>query len=393
VNQVLCIIDLMNAQAYIQSRVASAPSGSDEGALLLRISELFSKKLWHQLTQLLIEVSQSHSIDGLIELYEKFIVEFANKLNPVSFVKIITNISRYESKDSTQSLALLLPLIEPKSLIMGSLEAQVLLMSDIARIQLDAGDQSAAKNVLESARELLDAANEVAPETQAAFYASAASFHKIVGTATEFYRNALLFLAYVKADALSVDEKRRWAFDLAVAALVGEEIFNFGELLTHSVLKDLKGTDLDWLLKLLRAFDHGDLDQFDSICAGAADQMNAQPILVANAELMRQKITILALLDLAFQRSSDRKITFVEVSERCRLPLEEVDFLLMRALSLKLISGEIDGVEDTVTITRVVPRVVDRSQVADMSDRLETWCTNVDKTLKFFESESAELFA
>mmetsp|Transcript_1968 Transcript_1968/g.7763 ORF Transcript_1968/g.7763 Transcript_1968/m.7763 type:complete len:86 (+) Transcript_1968:1002-1259(+) len=65
-------------------------------------------------------------------------------------------------------------------------------------------------------------------------------------------------------------------------------------------------------------------------------------------------------MELAFTRTAGRTITFAEISETCRLPESEVEFLLMRALSLKLISGTIDGVDRCITITRVQPRVLGR---------------------------------
>mmetsp|Transcript_1971 Transcript_1971/g.7782 ORF Transcript_1971/g.7782 Transcript_1971/m.7782 type:complete len:99 (+) Transcript_1971:1079-1375(+) len=82
--------------------------------------------------------------------------------------------------------------------------------------------------------------------------------------------------------------------------------------------------------------------------------MIQQPVLVAHRELIRQKITILALMELAFTRkyksypatlaqelrapayrirkknvlgTAGRTITFAEISETCRLPESEVRFL------------------------------------------------------------------
>mmetsp|Transcript_6689 Transcript_6689/g.12061 ORF Transcript_6689/g.12061 Transcript_6689/m.12061 type:complete len:122 (+) Transcript_6689:3-368(+) len=121
--------------------------------------------------------------------------------------------------------------------------------------------------------------------------------------------------------------------------------------------------------------------------------MNAQPALVAHADFLRQKITVLSLMNLAFERTHDRTISFADIAERCRLPISEVEFLLMRALSLKLISGVIDGVDQTVTVTRVQPRVIGRAQAGDMAVLLDNWCNNVKSTLGFLEKETTELFA
>jgi len=64
----------------------------------------------------------------------------------------------------------------------------------------------------------------------------------------------------------------------------------------------------------------------------------------------------------------------------------------MRALSLKLVKGVIDQVEETVTFTWVQPRVLDINQVAGLKDRLGNWATTVNQTLIMLEGETPELF-
>jgi len=385
----------MTALDYIRSRAAGAAQGSPEAAVYANLADFVERKLWHQLTQELLSVINKSTIDKQVELYHEFIRDFANKLNPVSLARLLKQIVANECSDPKQALELLEPQLVPdSSFVYHDTEARVLILSEVSVLRLNGGDRDEAKSRLQTARSLVDGADEdqLSKETRSAFYAAAASFHKIVGTAAEFYKNAMLFLAYMEVDSLPVATKNQWAFDLSVAALVGEEIFNFGELLTHQVVKDMQHTEFLWVFQLLSAFDRGDLTEFDKICSSYADQMNAQPILVANSEFLRQKITIMALLDFAFERVSERKLTFDEVATRCRLPREEVDFLLMRAMCLHLIDGSIDGVNDCVTITRVQPRVIGRDHVGDMARRLGVWCNNVSTTLSFVENESSELF-
>lgn len=46
----------------------------------------------------------------------------------------------------------------------------------------------------------------------------------------KYYKHALLYLACVNIDDLSVAEKASRANDLALSALLGDSIYNFGEL-------------------------------------------------------------------------------------------------------------------------------------------------------------------
>lgn len=48
----------------------------------------------------------------------------------------------------------------------------------------------------------------------------------------------------------------------------------------------------------------------------------------------------------------------------------------MRAMSLGLLKGTLDGVDETVSITWVQPRVLDRDQIKLLADQLAVW---VDK--------------
>ena len=50
-------------------------------------------------------------------------------------------------------------------------------------------------------------------------------------------------------------------------------------------------------------------------------------------------------------------------AEETRLALDDVEHLLMKALALKLIRGEIDQVDSIARISWVQPRVLSREQV------------------------------
>lgn len=72
----------------------------------------------------------------------------------------------------------------------------------------------------------------------------------------------------------------------------------------------------------------------------------------------------------------------------------KVELLVMKALSLKLIKGIIDEVNQTVTVTWVQPRVLDINQVAKMKERMQTWIDSTKQVLSFVEGSTApELFA
>jgi 26S proteasome regulatory subunit N9 len=65
----------------------------------------------------------------------------------------------------------------------------------------------------------------------------------------------------------------------------------------------------------------------------------------------------------------------------------------MKALSLNLIRGSIDQVDQTVNVTWVQPRVLDRDQIDGMRKRLDTWNRDVNKIATFVQQEGGEVFA
>ncbi len=51
-----------------------------------------------------------------------------------------------------------------------------------------------------------------------------------------------MFLAYTNMNTLSPDERYSLATDMSLAALTGDGVYNFGEVLATPILDVLKGT-------------------------------------------------------------------------------------------------------------------------------------------------------
>jgi 26S proteasome regulatory subunit N9 len=88
--------------------------------------------------------------------------------------------------------------------------------------------------------------------------------------------------------------------------------------------------------------------------------------------------------------SGERTVPFQAIAEGARLQVSEVELLVMRALSLGLIRGTLDEVDQTLRVHWVQPRVLAKEQIGLMSERLKTWTETVQKTLVFLENETPE---
>jgi len=118
-----------------------------------------------------------------------------------------------------------------------------------------------------------------------------------------------------------------------------------------------------------------------------------RPVLASKHEEVKKKVVLLALMNLAFERgSSARTISFAAVAERTFIPLEQVEWVVMRAMSLHLVRGSIDQVEQSVTVSWVQPRILDAPQLAVMSGQLGAWAHKAKDALVTVEERTMELY-
>jgi len=60
-------------------------------------------------------------------------------------------------------------------------------------------------------------------------------------------------------------------------------------------------------------------------------------------------VRIIAFLELIFGcGKDDRNLTFRKIAETCLVDIGDVEFLVMKAMSLELVRGSIDEVDQTV---------------------------------------------
>lgn len=372
-----------------------AEEANNESSDQLRSAvELYDRKLWHQLTELCLNLS-----DGALrqdpKLYTDFLLHFQKKVNPVSLVRILTNLVN-NAFDPTSKPEAALQFIntskDPEILevLNTSPNALILFHSLSARLHLSATQNEEAKSQLEYARALVDVTFDLEAYTHACYYQATAEFHKIMGPAADFYRYALLFLAYTSPDSLNAREKNQWAFDIAIAALVGEDIYTFEEVLRHGLIQDLgKSEQTKWLIELMEVMNRGDVDGYAQVVVKNSKYMNAEEALVRNAEFLKKKSKILGLVAMAEQ--ADGPISFADIEKTCKVEKGDVEYLIMRALSLELIKGTVDGVESVLEVKRVRPKLLDRERCGAMAQRLGIWKENVGQVSGFMEKESQPL--
>ncbi|KAJ1065974.1 PREDICTED: 26S proteasome non-ATPase regulatory subunit 13 isoform X2 [Capra hircus] len=364
----------------------SQSSGPGQAAVWHRLEELYTKKLWHQLTLQVLDFVQDPCFaqgDGLIKLYENFISEFEHRVNPLSLVEIILHVVR-QMTDPNVALSFL---EKTREKVKSSDEAVILCKTAIGALKLNIGDLQVTKETIEDVEEMLSSLPGVT-SVHSRFYDLSSKYYQTTGSHAAYYKDALRFLGCVDIKDLPVSEQQERAFTLGLAGLLGEGVFNFGELLMHPVLESLRDTDRQWLIDTLYAFNSGNVERFQTLKTA----WGQQPDLAANEAQLLRKIQLLCLMEMTFTRPANhRQLTFEEIAKSAKITVDEVELLVMKALSVGLVKGSIDEVDKRVHMTWVQPRVLDLQQIKGMKDRLEFWCTDVKSMEMLVEHQAHDI--
>ncbi|KAI6659356.1 26S proteasome non-ATPase regulatory subunit 13 [Oopsacas minuta] len=372
-----------------QKNQASSPEVAEIWSNLLH---LYTHKLWHQLTVLLQDFIPKMS-SGRVELYKKFITDFEHSLSALSLVQMILHVLD-ELTDPLEALSLLKSVLDKVKL---HPEAKGLCLSAIAVCYLTNNEVAECKERLQEAEILLENSDMEVGTVHAYYYKTSSEYYRYTGQHALYYKAALRYLGcqtsikHFDKDSppefitTSIEADREHAFSLAIAAIIAEGVYNFGEILLHPILQTLKGDpDRVWVIDLLRAFNRGDIKRFEESRQSWSDQTD----LKSNEIILQRKLRLLSLMELTFQRqATQRTLPFSLISEIAHVPVDEVEQLVMRAFSLGLVKGDIDEVDKVVHLRWVQPRVLDLGQVKSMSHNIKIWGQKIVTALDLLDNQ------
>ncbi|KAI9743301.1 MAG: 26S proteasome regulatory subunit [Claussenomyces sp. TS43310] len=356
--------------------------------VFIELEDLWERKLWHQLTDTLVEFfNHADSAPQRLPLYKTFILTFADKINQLKLVTLALNAAT-QCNDPHERLTFL-SAVASKVNNPDSQDAYVYATVAVATVKLELKDLEGARKSLDSAEKMLDNFDSVETIVHAAFYRVNAQYYQANLDFASYYRNALLYLACIDLNDLTSAERRSRAYDLSIAALVSTSIYNFGELLLHPILASLMESDA-WLANLLFAFNRGDLGAYDVL----AGHVSKNTLLAEHKDALRQKIYLAALTETVFRRPPhDRAMSFRTIAEETKVRPDEIEHLIMKALSLGLLRGSIDQVDQIARINWVQPKVLDMKQIDNMRSRLQEWDTSVNQLGNWIESKGQDVWA
>ncbi|KAJ3499755.1 hypothetical protein NLG97_g82 [Lecanicillium saksenae] len=358
--------------------------------LILDFENYWERKLWHQLTDALVQFfSDDGSAPQRLAFYRVFILKFADKINKLKLVDLALKAAS-QCKDNRERLEFLQSVIK-KVDTEDSKDALVFASVAVAQVKLSLSELDEARKDLDAAERILDSLDSVEVIVHAAFYDASASYYQRKMDFANYYRTALLYLACIDLATMSEDERHRRAYYLSVAALVSNSIYNFGELLLHPILDVLAQSEDDsWLRDLLFAYNRGDLAAY----AALSDHIASNKLLNENSTHLKQKIYLAALTEAVFRRPPhDRAMSFATISQETKVRPDEIEHLIMKALSLGLLRGTIDQVNGVAQITWVQPKVLDMKQIGSMRQRLLDWDSSVNQLGNWIEKAGKDVWA
>lgn len=375
------------------SQVLEAQRGKhpDLGGLIDKMVQYSNSKLYHQLTETILEYILNPCFatgTELVDLFEGFIKPFEKKFDPVRWMLILSIVAK--QKDPTAALEFIAPFEVDKK---THRDANYLWMVLKAEKLMLAAKNDEAKDVLEDLGKQISEAYDVDALIQSAFHKAYAQLYKSLSKPGEFYKSSLLYLSYTPLDKIPKEDKARVAFEISCAALISEDEFNFGELLQQELLHSLDGdAKYGFIMDILRAYGEGRFEMYDEALSKHKAQIEATPELKNNTTVMRKKMAQLALMDFAFRKpKKQRRLTFAEIAQHCRIDILEAELLVMKTMAENLITGTMDQVDQEVAITWVKPRILDKERISLMKERMDAWSSQTGLLLDHLEEMTPEL--
>ncbi|KAF8821814.1 PCI domain-containing protein [Cardiosporidium cionae] len=246
--------------------------------------------------------------------------------------------------------------------------------------------------LLEEVKTLMDKARELDAAVNSAYHNAFAKLYLAEEKFDDFLYHALLYISFTPMGDIPEAERRMKGLEMAKAALVAPRMYNFGELLQLPLITgDLQQSENRWILEVLSAFDDGSLTAYNALLEKYHRELEAEGFST-HLVGMRRKITLLALMDYAFHKPKrQRVLSFEEIAGHCCISIDEVELLLIKAMSLQLVKGRIDQVNQNVRITWVKQRILDSSRLALMRQRINTWVLSAKELLAHMEEMTPEL--
>ena len=344
-----------------------------------KIKTFVETKHWYELGVALYDFLVLEGVEGeRLEIFHKFVSQFAQILNPFQLAKIIQVVS----EDVTSPSAALEFLKDSEPLVDENVDARHWIKLQIIGQYVVDGDFETALGLLNEVEKEIGQQSHAS--VRSLFYRTVVQMDKARGDFDALYEDGLLYLsASSKVDDLVL------AYDLCASALCARTVFSFGELASHGILDKLEGTENSWLRDLILILEkgsHQSIAEFESKYLGI---LKTKPLFVPHLDMISTKVRLCVLQELIFARPFESRVfEFQEVSEACAVPQKQVELLLLRAFSSGLIRGFIDEVDERFVVTWCKPKTLNKERLIHLKEQVDRWIQRVHEQRILLENRA-----
>jgi len=89
----------------------------------------------------------------------------------------------------------------------------------------------------------------------------------------------------------------------------------------------------------------------------------------------------------------DRNISFSDIAGVCNIEIGDVEFLVMKAMSLELVKGQIDEASQKVQIEWIMPRYLNKDHLLVLINRMKEWEQKMENVIHMVEGQAGELLS
>jgi 26S proteasome regulatory subunit N9 len=113
-------------------------------------------------------------------------------------------------------------------------------------------------------RKQIEGNKDVEQYLYSSYYKLAMLYYKKKQKWRLFFTNALQHLAYTNEEEMNDREKIELSYEMALAAVVSKDIYNFSELLEQPLMKSLEASEYAWIYRLIQLFNQGDIRKYNA---------------------------------------------------------------------------------------------------------------------------------
>lgn len=349
-----------------------------------------NKKLHHELTleiEILVKGKELEDKDKF-RLFYSCLYPLMKKLKKTIYAELLYLVSR--SVDANWTINYIK---ESEAVLENDKEGLIMFQCILILKYTELSEFKSCEEVIEKTKKLLQGVIGLSVFVHKFYNFSLMNYYKALNMSDLYVKYALLFLAYTPLDDLEDSEKMEIGKYICIHSIISEDVYNIGEIIQLPLISVClqKSPEISWLYQLILVYNEGKMDFFFEVVKKYEADIKST-ILKDYEKNMLKKMTLLALMDLAFRKKKQRsEISFVEIAEHCKIDIDDVEKLLITARSKNILTCKIDEIEKAVKISWVKPRVLNRDKIFFMKESIDKWIAHSKSLLTYMEELSVEL--